>query len=104
MSTSALFSLVARFFIVFLLAGIIFFKVRIGKRNRDDESFHAARRNSIVAAVVVFAFLIYWFNTFISGRLIEEGIVVWKIYAAGFAVLAGIASIDSLWTERRCFT
>ena len=93
MATSALFSLVSSFFIILLLAGIIFFKVRIGKRNRNDESFHAARRNSIVSAVVVFAFLLYWFNTFVTGRLIEEGIVGWKVYAAGGAVLTGIASI-----------
>ena len=93
MTTSAIFSLVSSFVIVLFLAGIIFFKVRIGKLNRSDESFHAARRNSIVSAVVVFAFLLYWFNTFLSGRLIEEGIVGWKVYAAGGAVLTGIASV-----------
>jgi len=86
-------TLVAGFFIVMLLAGLIFFKVRIGRGGSDDSLSHAARRNSIVAAFVVVAFLLYWFNMFMSGRLVKEGIVGWKVYVAGFAVLIGIASV-----------
>ena len=85
-------TVVVSFFFVLLLAGIIFFKVKIGKIDRDDNLFHAARRNTIVAMVVVIAFLIYWFNTFLSGKFIDEGIIGWKVYVAGFAVITGIAS------------
>jgi len=81
------------FFFLILLAGIIFFKVKIGKSNRNDDLFHAARRNSIVIMAVVIAFLIYWFNTFLSGKFVHEGIVGWKVYGAGFAIVTGIASV-----------
>ena len=83
----------AGFIVVALLAGMIFFRVRIGKTRANDSTYHAARRNSIVAAFVILVCLMYWFFLFMSGRLVEEGIVGWKATVAGIAVILGILSI-----------
>jgi len=93
MSYFSIINLVTGFIVVILLAGMIFLRVRIGKTRANNPMHHAARRNSIVAAFIILIFLMYWIHMFLSGRLIEEGIVGWKAVAAVIAIVMGALSI-----------
>jgi len=88
MNTFSIIYMVAGFIVVMLLAGMIFFRVRIGKTRANDSMYHAARRNSIVAAFVILVFLMYLLHIFTS-----DGLIGWKVIAAEIAAIMGILSI-----------
>ncbi|MFC1553832.1 hypothetical protein ACFL7D_04275 [candidate division KSB1 bacterium] len=93
MSTFSYISLIGTFIIIMLLAGIVFFRVRIGGKRKDDPTIQSFRRNTFVILFIIVVFLLFWLNIFAEGRWIEYGITGWKVIAAGFIFATGIASV-----------
>jgi hypothetical protein len=90
-------SLVKIFTGIFLITTLVIafiVRMKLGYTKSEDSGIsRKMRRNTLLTIVIVMIFLGYWIRTILSGRLIEEGIVGWKVYALMFLLLMGLSSL-----------
>ncbi len=69
-------------------------RMKLGNTKTDDTGVsRKMRRNTLLTMAIVLIFLAYWIRTILSGRLIEEGITGWKVYALLALLLMGLLSL-----------
>ncbi len=85
----ALFGLI----VVMGLAGIIFFRVKIGSTSSEDKIAGAYRRNSLVIAFIVVFFIFVWFTRITEQGLLEGQFQGMKALAIIGTFMIGIASV-----------
>ena len=80
------------FLVIMLLAGIIFFRVRIGGGKPGNTESAAYRRNSIVVLFIILFFFIVWFSRIMKGLGAQE-FQGGKLVLLIVTVLTGAASV-----------
>ncbi|MCP4726363.1 MAG: hypothetical protein GY863_15065 [bacterium] len=82
---------------LFLMATLIIafiVRMKLGlTRATEAKEARKMRRNTLMIMVVVLIFLAYWIRIILSGRLAEEGIVGWKVYALLLLLFMGLSSL-----------
>ena len=74
MTPTSILMVVITLFVSMLIAGMVLFRVKIGKSKTDSPVTFATRRNSIVIIFVILIFLMIWINRILSGELAEQGL------------------------------
>jgi len=93
MPSSSILNVVAGFLVIMLLAGMIFFRIKIGRVGSRNRISAAYRRNNLVIAVIVLYFFLFLCSPFLRGGSENGGITGWKAIFAGITALVGIASV-----------
>ena len=76
MTPTSILMVVIILFVSMLIAGMVLFRINIGKSKTDSPVTFATRRNSIVIIFVILIFLMIWISKMMNGDLDEQGMSV----------------------------
>lgn len=93
MSSTTLITAFLSLAFILLLAGLIFFKVKIGRVDTKNRLDSLNRRNNIVIAIILLYFLIFFIGPYFKGRIEDPEIAGWKSTLMIIACVSGGASV-----------
>ncbi|MFC1564561.1 hypothetical protein ACFL6G_06460 [candidate division KSB1 bacterium] len=94
MEIQSILKVIAAVFIIATLIIAFVVRMKLGQTNPSEALVaRKMRRNIIMTIIIVMIFLAYWIRTILSSKLVEEGIVGWKVYALLGLLFLGLSSL-----------